>query len=98
MKEQIEVGDYFNKEIEELIGSMSEEEMYRELTGLSFLRCWIAILKYNRIQFSLIQSALNGGDPIKDPTSMARNQGRRLGICDLQDLVISLHQKKEKEK
>lgn len=87
--------DYFTKEIDELIRSMSEKEMLSELEALEGTRSWIAILKYNQIRLGHSQSFLFSGDPFKDPTNMARNQGILLGISDLQNAVIILKQEKK---
>lgn len=86
--------DYFTAEIEEMIAGMPEEEMIRELESLEQKRAWIAILKYNQIRLRHSQSAVFTGDPFKEPTVLARNQGVMLGLCDLQNAIIILKQEK----
>lgn len=82
--------EYFTKEIEGAIREMSEEEMLRELIGIEGTRAWTAILKYNQIRLGHCQSAVFSGDPFKEPTSIARNQGIMLGLSDLQNAIILL--------
>ena len=87
--------DYFTEEIEKTIREMPESEMLRELIALEGTRVWIAILRYNQIRLSHSQGAIFAGDPIKDPTSMLRNQGIMLGLSDMQNAIIILKQEKD---
>ena len=89
--------EYFTKEIEEAIRSMSEQEMFNQLISLEGTPLWIALLKYNQIRLSHCQSAIFSGDPFKEPTSLARNQGIMLGLSDLQNAVIMLKHEKQQE-
>lgn len=89
---------YYTAEIERQIREMSEEEMFRTLGNLEETPFWIAILKYNALRTLYSQSALNSGDPFKDPTSIARNQGVMLGISDLQNAIISIVMDKREAK
>lgn len=86
---------YFTKDVNEAIASMSEEEMLRELATLESTRAWIAILKYNQVRLQHSQTAVLSGDPFREPTNMARNQGVMLGLCDLQNAVILLKWERE---
>ncbi len=81
---------YFTPEVNRIMHEMSEEEMLQELTNLEGTRVWYAILKYNQIRLGYSQSALFAGDPFKEPTNMARNQGIMLGVSDLQNAIIIL--------
>lgn len=72
------------------MNEMSIKEMFSVLKDLVGTRAWIAILKYNQQRLSISQNALFSGDPVKDPTNMARNQGIMLGLSDMQNAVISL--------
>jgi hypothetical protein len=89
--------NYFSQDIEKMISEMSEKEMFRELINLEETRAWIAILKYNQIRLQQSQSAIFAGDPIKDPSSMLRNQGVMLGLSDLQNAVILLKQDRDNQ-
>lgn len=89
------VREYFNKDIMDAMNALSIKEMVGVLKDLPNSPFWIAILKYNQQRLSLSQNALFSGDPFKDPTGMARNQGILLGISDLQNAVISLVSSKE---
>lgn len=89
------VREYFTPDINAAIGSMSIKEMLSILKELPGSMFWIAILKYNQERLGVTQSALFSGDPGKDPTGMARQQGIMLGISDLQNVVIQLNAPQE---
>ena len=84
------IREYFNKDIIDRMASLSLKEMESILSELPESQFWIAILKYNQHRLGMSQSALFSGDPFKDPTGMARNQGILLGLSDLQNAVINL--------
>lgn len=92
-----QIRSYFTKEINEQIADMDNAEMMQLLKELSDTRFWIAILKYNQARMALSQQSLYSGDPFKDPTSMARNQGILLGLSDLPNGIIQLLTLKEEE-
>ncbi len=66
---------------------MSDSAMEHYLFELSATVHWQAILKFIRNRDRDILTALIGLDPFKEPTLMARNQGERVGIYDLENLV-----------
>lgn len=84
------VAEYFNKEINERIGSMTDDQMIALLKDLEGSAFWIAILRYNQQRLLYLQSALMSGDPVGDPSAMRLNQGIMLGLSDLQSAVIHL--------
>jgi hypothetical protein len=84
------VREYFSKDVIDRMSAMSLNEMASILKELPDSQFWIAILKYNQQRLGLSQSALFSGDPFKDPTGVARNQGILLGLSDLQNAVINL--------
>lgn len=69
---------------------MSDEKMVQLLRNLEETEYWGAILRYTQIRLSQSQQAVLSGDPFKDPTVIARNQGVMLGLSDLQNAVIQL--------
>ncbi len=88
---------YFTKEINEKIAGMTEEEMLHEMESLEQTSAWVAILKYTQIRLQHSQSAVISGDPFKEPTNLARNQGVMLGLCDLQNAIILLKRDREEK-
>jgi len=73
------------------------EKLLLELAGSKF---WQAILKTAHLQDVLTIQSLVAIDPFKDPTSIARVQGRREGVYALKnqvDELIAKDIKKEKE-
>lgn len=89
--------EYFTAEVNERIQKMTEEEMLRELEALEQTRAWVAILKYTQVRLQQSQTAVLSGDPYRDPTQIARNQGVMLGLCDLQNAVILLKLDREQQ-
>ena len=87
--------EYFNPDTEAKMREMTETEMFTLMRNLEQSEVWIALLKYNQSRLSFTQSALFAGDPVKDATGMARNQGIMLGISDFQNAVIMLAQEYE---
>lgn len=83
--------NYFTPEINQKIAEMTIEEMYALLKDLPNTELWIAILKYNEQRMLYSQNSLFSGDPFKEPTNMARNQGIMLGLSDMQNAVIQLN-------
>ena len=56
-----------------------------------------AYKQYIGSRLQIVSDALHTTDPVKDPTAMARQQGIRLGLIDLEGYIISLIEL-EKEK
>lgn len=91
------IRSYFaNKDIVEAMNSLTEEDMLRRLVNLEQTEYWPAILKYNQMRLQHSQAAINIGDPFKDPTNLARNQGVMIGLLDLQNAVVMMKDDKEK--
>lgn len=88
--------NYFTKEKQDLINSMSNDEMYGLLLDLESTNFWLAILKYSQQRQAVAQNALITGDPIKNPTEMCRNQGILMGQSDLAQMVIMLKERADK--
>jgi hypothetical protein len=91
------IKDYFTKDIDNRIRELSDGEMEALLRELEDSPFWIAILKYNNDRLRFAQDGLITGDPFKEPTLMARNQGIMMGITDLQNAVIMLTMRAEKK-
>jgi len=72
---------------------MTEKDMIDLLMELSETPHWKAVKRYHAIRCIMAENALCTIDPFKEPTQMARNQGIRMGLNDLEEFV-----KLEKEK
>jgi len=94
-EEQLDVRTYFTPEIEAQMNNMSKEQVIGTIRDLMNSEYWIAILRYNNDRLRMAQDAVIMGDPVKEPTAIARNQGVMLGISDLQNAVISLNMQAE---
>jgi len=90
------VRDYFTSDMDRRIKDLSAGEMESLLKELSDSPYWIAILKYNQERLRYAQDGLITGDPFKDPTSIARNQGVMMGLSDMQNAVILLTMQAQK--
>lgn len=66
---------------------MNEETMNQLILELSETSMYQAILNYIFMRNQLISDALGSIDPFKNPTELARGQGRREGLFDLRDHV-----------
>jgi len=66
---------------------MTNEEMSNLLFELSNTNYWPAILRYLSLRCVYVDNVLRSEDPITNPTKVAREQGRRLGLLDLPDLI-----------
>jgi len=69
---------------------MNDREMEHYLFELSSTIYWQAILKFIRKRDGDILTTLISLDPFKDPTSMSRNQGERVGIYDIENFINNL--------
>lgn len=92
------VHETYFEDIEQSIKNMSEDEMLNNLLELEQTIYWVAILKYLRSRSSLFQSAVLSGDPFKDPTNVARNQGVLIGLSDIQNMVILIKRDSSEKK
>ena len=66
---------------------MTEAQANNYLVELHETPYWQAIKRFNAKNYELIESSLHTIDPFKDPTEMARNQGKGWGILALEDYV-----------
>jgi hypothetical protein len=70
-----------NKVQEDLMfNTMSDEQMDKLLAELADTTFWQAVLRFNRTKDAQAINSLASTDPFKDPTSMARTQGIRIGL------------------
>lgn len=77
---------------------MSDELMSEQLFELSESSFWQAILKFNRLRDSEIVKTLVVIDSFKNPTEMARAQGMRIGLYDLEGKIkLEIDKRKKKE-
>lgn len=76
---------------------MSDELMSEQLFELSESSFWQAILKFNRSRDSEIVQTLVVIDSFKNPTEMARAQGMRIGLYDLESKVNQEIEKRKKK-
>lgn len=74
---------------------ISQSEMEQLLYELSKTQMYQAMLKYNRARDAFIISSLATSDPFKDPTKVARDQGVRMGLYDIEGAIVQIVEKKE---
>jgi hypothetical protein len=88
---------------EEVKAPTQGEQSYEEITAekienmlveLSNTQYWPYLVKYYDARCILAESSLASLDPFKNPTEMARNQGFRNGIRDVEQFVIAVKQKR----
>ena len=86
-----------NKE-KEVISSeeMTDELMYDLLVELVSTPYWPAIVRHNNLRSSKADDALRSIDPFKMPTEMARSQGIRSGIRDLEETIVMIIENRKK--
>jgi len=75
---------------------MNEKEMWSLLIELSGTMFWEAIKRFRNIRQIVAESALCAIDPFKNPTLMARNQGIRIGLAELEIQVEAEKEKRER--
>ena len=81
---------------QEEMGDKGMDELLFKLSETSY---WQAILKYNRSRDAEIIGTLIAGDPFKNPTDVARAQGMRIGLYELEQKVgREMTKRKNKEK
>jgi hypothetical protein len=88
--------EYFTLDLQNQISKMSESEMNESLLALESSEYWIPILRYLQKRMMIVQNSLMTTDPILKATEMCRNQGILMGLSDLQNAVILLKEKDEK--
>jgi len=88
--------NYFTRDIQDNINSMSNDQMKALLLELENTAMWIAILKYNQERMIIVQNSLMTLDPIAKTTEICRNQGILNGMSDLTQAVILLKEKADK--
>jgi len=66
---------------------MNDKQMNNFLGELADTTFWQAILRFNRTKDAQAINSLASMDPFKDPTSMARTQGIRIGLYYLEQEV-----------
>mgnify|MGYP001558790599 CR=1 FL=1 len=79
---------------------MTDQEMATYLKEFYRSNVFKAYKQYINLRLQIVTNALHSTDPIKEPTQMARQQGIRLGLIDVEGFIISLLEleKKENEK
>lgn len=84
------VQSYFTREVNEIIQELTNDKMFALLRQLEQSEYWWAILRYNNLRLLNSQSALNTLDPVVNPSAMSRQQGAMMGLCDLQNAIITM--------
>lgn len=69
---------------------LPQDEMNRYLKDFYRSPAFKAYKQYIDFRLQLVSDALHNIDPVKDPTNMARHQGTRLGLIDVEGYIISL--------
>lgn len=78
---------YSEDDLAMAIKDMKDDVMLSLLVDLSGEYVWVAINRYINTRLELAESALASLDPFEKPTEMARNQGIRMGLKDLPELI-----------
>lgn len=77
---------------------MSEAEIDSYLVQLSDTAMWQALLKRIRVKDYLAIGAIATLDPFKQPTEIARCQGKRMMAYEIEnDINVAIERKKKKE-
>ena len=85
------------KEKNEKVEELSIDEMNRALIALRDSEYWNAYKKFIMIRSVYAEGSLFTIDPFKNPTEMARNQGIRIGLNDLEAHINTLKVKIKEE-
>lgn len=85
------------KQEEIAFNTMDHKDMMDLLVELSKTSAWQAILRFNRLKDSDAIQSLASTDPFKDPTSMARTQGIRIGLYYIEQDVNRELERRENE-
>lgn len=92
-----DISSYFTKELRDSMGKMTVSEMNEQLLDLESTRFWIALLKYIAGRQVYTEGILKTGDPVKEPTQIARSQGILMGLSDIVNNVVMLRMSSERE-
>ena len=92
-----EIKNYFTKDIQDQVRSVSNEDMLVHLKSLEGTPLWFAILKYTQDRIAVIQSSFLSLDPLKEASKISQYQGVITGMLDLQDMVLNLKYASEKK-
>lgn len=84
------IQSYFTKEINDAVHEMTNDRMFSLLRELEQSEYWHAILRYNNLRLLSAQSALNTLDPVTYPSAISKQQGAMMGVCDLQNAIITM--------
>jgi len=84
------------KQEQEDINDLSDKRMFSLLVELTDTAYWKAIQKYIRSRDMTIISTFYSIDPFKEPTQMARAQGIRIGLYDMESAIIQEKNNREK--
>ena len=92
---------YQNKDILDHANEMTDKQMNDLLIELSDTAFWTAIIRFVGKESNVSRDGLSVLDPFKEPTKMAREQGKLIGIWSLQRhiwmLIESIKSKKSEE-
>jgi len=89
-KKDILSEDLSNKE-------MSDEVMWELLLSLEETNYWLAVRRYIYYRVKVVEGGLISTDPFKEPTTMARNQGIRIGLLDLESQILVEKEERKKK-
>jgi hypothetical protein len=79
-----------------MFDTMSDTQMNNLLSELGATSFWQAVLRFNRTKDAQAINSLASTDPFKDPTSMARTQGIRMGLYYLEQEINRKNEAKNK--
>ena len=65
---------------ENTFSEMDNKEMLDLLVEMAKTKTWQAVLRFNRLKDANAIQSLASTDPFKEPTTMARTQGIRIGL------------------
>jgi len=86
------------KQEQEDLNDLSYKRMFSLLVELTDTVYWKAIQKYIRSRDMTNISTFYSIDPFKEPTMMARAQGIRIGLYDMESAIIQEKNNREKNK
>ena len=79
-----------NGNLEDIMAQMTDEEMSNILFDFRGSLFWPAYKKYTLARLNFADDSLRTMDPFKQNTELARNQGIRFGLLDLEGYIVSL--------
>lgn len=83
--------------IEEQMENMGDNEMSSLLNDLRDTRMWVAYKKYIKSRMKIVETGLYTMDPYKQSAEIARSQGIRMGLLDLEGYLLSLDEIKKRD-